>query len=79
MCKTDNPSGFPETEVKDEKISMILSLIREYLWSLRRKGGARASNYMVYPTDVAYLRRRFNQLRHSAQVLVKDILRQMCP
>lgn len=48
--------------LKDEKIGTILSQIREYLPSLRREGGARTSDYMVHPTALAHLRRRFNYL-----------------
>lgn len=48
--------------LKDEKIGTILSQIREYLPSLRRGGGARTSDYMVHPTALAHLRRRFNYL-----------------
>lgn len=62
-CKT---SGQVEAQViqrlKDEKIGTILSQIREYLPSLRREGGARTSDYMVHPTALAHLRRRFNYL-----------------
>ncbi|EGN93067.1 hypothetical protein SERLA73DRAFT_172419 [Serpula lacrymans var. lacrymans S7.3] len=47
---------------KDEKIGVLLSEIRVYLPSLRRPGGARTSDYMVHPTALAHLRRRFNCL-----------------
>lgn len=62
----EDTSGQIEAQViqrlKDEKIGTILSQIREYLPSLRREGGARTSDYMVHPTALAHLRRRFNYL-----------------
>jgi len=48
--------------VKDAKIGSLLSEIRVYLPSLRREGGALTSDYMVHPTALAHLRRRFNSL-----------------
>lgn len=48
--------------VKDGKIGSLLSRIRVYLPSLRRHGGALTSDYMVHPTALAHLRRRFNYL-----------------
>ncbi|KAI6035335.1 ubiquitin conjugating enzyme family protein [Pisolithus orientalis] len=51
-----------QQRVKDEKIGFMLSQIRVYLPSLRRHGGALTSDYMVHPTALAHLRRRFNYL-----------------
>ncbi|KAF8558777.1 hypothetical protein OG21DRAFT_1503732 [Imleria badia] len=47
---------------KDEKIGLLLSHIRVYLPSLHREEGALTSDYMVHPTALAHLRRRFNFL-----------------
>ncbi|KAH7887767.1 hypothetical protein F5I97DRAFT_1805231 [Phlebopus sp. FC_14] len=51
-----------QQRAKDEKIGSLLSQIRVYLPSLRREGGALTSDYMVHPTALAHLRRRFNYL-----------------
>ncbi|KAG6337349.1 hypothetical protein ID866_1722 [Astraeus odoratus] len=51
-----------QQRMKDEKIGSLLSEIRVYLPSLRREGGALTSDYMVHPTALAHLRRRFNYL-----------------
>jgi ubiquitin-protein ligase len=51
-----------QQRVKDEKIGLLLSQIRVYLPSLHRADGALTSDYMVHPTALAHLRRRFNFL-----------------
>ena len=50
---------------KDEKIGQLLSQIRVYLPSLHREGGGRTSDYLVHPTTLAHLRRRFNYVCSS--------------
>lgn len=45
---------------KDGKIGNLLKAIREYLPNLHRKGGGQTSDYLVHPTALAHLRRRFN-------------------
>jgi len=45
---------------KDEKLAKLLSAIRVYLPSLQRPGGGQTSDYLVHPTTLAHLRRRFN-------------------
>ncbi|KAL0949942.1 hypothetical protein HGRIS_009968 [Hohenbuehelia grisea] len=52
-------------KAKDEKIGAMLTNIRHYLPSLHRPGGARTSDYMVHPTALAHLRRRFNYICSS--------------
>lgn len=47
---------------KDEKIGQLLTQIRVYLPSLHRPGGGQTSDYMVHPTALAHLRRRFNYI-----------------
>ncbi|KAH7914317.1 hypothetical protein BJ138DRAFT_1144039 [Hygrophoropsis aurantiaca] len=60
---------------KDRKIGTLLSQIRVYLPSLDREGGGRTSDYMVHPTALAHLRRRFNIL--CATLLRNDSLSDM--
>jgi len=47
-------------KAKDAKIGSLLIAIREYLPNLHRKGGGHPSDYLVHPTALAHLRRRFN-------------------
>lgn len=47
-------------KAKDEKIGKLLSAVRIYLPNLHRSGGGRTSDYLVHPTALAHLRRRFN-------------------
>ncbi|KAF9462625.1 hypothetical protein BDZ94DRAFT_1298429 [Collybia nuda] len=61
--KEDN-SGQLEAQAaqraKDEKIAHLLYGIRVYLPNLHREGGGQTSDYLVHPTALAHLRRRFN-------------------
>ncbi|KAG6919415.1 hypothetical protein DXG01_006298 [Tephrocybe rancida] len=47
---------------KDEKIGKLLTEIRVYLPNLHREGGGKSSDYLVHPTALAHLRRRFNYI-----------------
>ena len=47
---------------KDEKLGQSLSNIRVFLPNLHRTGGGQASDYLVHPTALAHLRRRFNHI-----------------
>ncbi|KAG6854764.1 hypothetical protein C0991_001191 [Blastosporella zonata] len=47
---------------KDEKIGKLLTEIRTYLPNLHREGGGQQSDYLVHPTALAHLRRRFNYI-----------------
>ncbi|KAI0321805.1 hypothetical protein OF83DRAFT_1097239 [Amylostereum chailletii] len=47
-------------KTKDQKLGTLMSGIRVFLPSLHREGGGRASDYLVHPTALAHLRRRFN-------------------
>lgn len=49
-------------KAKDESMSKLLASVREYLPSVRREGGGRASDFLVHPTTLAHIRRRFNVL-----------------
>ena len=39
-----------------------MTALRNFLPNLHREGGGRASDYLVHPTALAHLRRRFNSL-----------------
>lgn len=60
---------------KDEKIADSLANIRVYLPSVQRAGGGRTSDYLVHPTTLAHLRRRFNFV--SSSLLRNDSLSDM--
>ncbi|KAI0268350.1 hypothetical protein BC834DRAFT_869029 [Gloeopeniophorella convolvens] len=47
---------------KDEKLGNLMVQLRAFLPSLRRPGGALTSDYLVHPTALAHLRRRFNNI-----------------
>ncbi|KAA1466765.1 hypothetical protein DENSPDRAFT_831644 [Dentipellis sp. KUC8613] len=50
---------------KDEKLGGLMQAVRVYLPSLHRQGGGRTSDYLVHPTALAHLRRRFNNICSS--------------
>ncbi|TFK55677.1 hypothetical protein OE88DRAFT_1652098 [Heliocybe sulcata] len=54
---------------RDEKLGHLMTAVRWYLPSLRRSGGGRTSDYLVHPTALAHLRRRFN---HICSALLKN-------
>ena len=60
---------------KDERLAKLLKSIRKYLPSLHRPGGPVTSDYLVHPTALAHLRRRFNFV--SSQLLRNDSLADM--
>ncbi|KAI0371531.1 ubiquitin conjugating enzyme family protein [Pilatotrama ljubarskyi] len=60
---------------KDEKLATLLSQIRTFLPSVNREGDGHASDYLVHPTALAHLRRRFNFV--SSQLLRNDSLTDM--
>ncbi|TFK93617.1 ubiquitin conjugating enzyme family protein [Polyporus arcularius HHB13444] len=62
-------------KAKDEKLASLLSNIRTFLPSVNREGGGHASDYLVHPTALAHLRRRFNFV--SSQLLRNDSLSDM--
>ncbi|VDB85365.1 unnamed protein product [Peniophora sp. CBMAI 1063] len=49
-------------KLKDAKLGEIMTALRNFLPNLHREGGGRASDYLVHPTALAHLRRRFNSL-----------------
>ncbi|KXN90251.1 Baculoviral IAP repeat-containing protein 6, partial [Leucoagaricus sp. SymC.cos] len=62
-------------KTKDLKIGNFLKAIREYLPNLHREGGGQTSDYLVHPTALAHLRRRFNFICSS--LLKNDSLADM--
>ncbi|KAH9939239.1 ubiquitin conjugating enzyme family protein [Epithele typhae] len=60
---------------KDQKLATLLLNIRTFLPSVNREGGGHASDYLVHPTALAHLRRRFNFV--SSQLLRNDSLTDM--
>ncbi|ESK95974.1 ubiquitin conjugating enzyme family protein [Moniliophthora roreri MCA 2997] len=65
----EDQSGQAEAQaqqlLKDERIGKLLTAVRTYLPSLHRPGGGRTSDYLVHPTALAHLRRRFNYVCSS--------------
>jgi hypothetical protein len=49
-------------KARDAEMSELLAEVREYLPSVQRDGGGRASDFLVHPTTLAHIRRRFNVL-----------------
>ena len=62
-------------KAKDEKIANLLKAVRDYLPCIQREGGGRTSDYLVHPTTLAHLRRRFNYV--SSTLLRNDSLSDM--
>ena len=62
-------------KAKDEKLATLLKNIGTFLPSVNREGGGHASDYLVHPTTLAHLRRRFNFV--SSQLLRNDSLTDM--
>ncbi|OCH94539.1 ubiquitin conjugating enzyme family protein [Obba rivulosa] len=60
---------------KDDKLAELLKQIGGFLPSLHRPGGGRTSDYLVHPTTLAHLRRRFNFV--GSQLLRNDSLADM--
>ncbi|KAG8900213.1 hypothetical protein FRB99_006183 [Tulasnella sp. 403] len=50
---------------RDMRIGSLMSQVRVYLPSLQREGGSHSSDYLVSPTALAHLRRRFNTVASS--------------
>lgn len=50
---------------RDAEIGSLMAEIRVFLPSLTRGGGAQTSDYLVHPTALAHLRRRFNTVGSS--------------
>ncbi|KAH8092454.1 ubiquitin conjugating enzyme family protein [Cristinia sonorae] len=77
-AKEDNSGHLEALKIqreKDEKLAKLLSDIRMYLPSIHREGGGKPSDFLVHPTALAHLRRRFNFV--SSQLLRNDSLSDM--
>lgn len=62
---TGQAEALAQQKAKDEALGDLLSRIRVYLPNLHRDGGGQASDYLVHPTALAHLRRRFNNICSS--------------
>ncbi|KDQ17329.1 hypothetical protein BOTBODRAFT_30149 [Botryobasidium botryosum FD-172 SS1] len=60
---------------RDMKIATLLNRVRVFLPSTERAGGGQTSDYLVHPTTLAHLRRRFNYV--SSSLLRNDSLSDM--
>lgn len=62
---TGQAEALAQQKAKDESLGALMSRIRVYLPNLHRDGGGQASDYLVHPTALAHLRRRFNNICSS--------------
>ncbi|CAE6409284.1 unnamed protein product [Rhizoctonia solani] len=78
MGKEDN-TGYLEAmqsqKARDSKMAALMAEVREFLPSLQRKGGVQTSDYLVHPSALAHLRRRFNWI--GSTLLRNDSLTDM--
>ncbi|TFK28765.1 ubiquitin conjugating enzyme family protein [Coprinopsis marcescibilis] len=54
---------------KDEKLGKFLGALRVFLPNLHRAGGGQSSDYLVHPTALVHVRRRFN---HVCSTLLRN-------
>ncbi|KIO34017.1 hypothetical protein M407DRAFT_17275 [Tulasnella calospora MUT 4182] len=52
-------------QARDTRIGTLMSQVRAFLPSLQRTGGSQTTDYLVSPTALAHLRRRFNTVASS--------------
>ncbi|CAE6419099.1 unnamed protein product [Rhizoctonia solani] len=62
-------------KARDTKMAGLMAEVREFLPSLQRKGGVQTSDYLVHPSALAHLRRRFNWI--GSTLLRNDSLTDM--
>lgn len=62
---TGQAAALAQQNAKDANLGGLMSSIRVFLPNLHRNGGAQASDYLVHPTALAHLRRRFNNICSS--------------
>ncbi|QRW19118.1 ubiquitin-conjugating enzyme [Rhizoctonia solani] len=78
MGKEDH-TGYMEAmqsqKARDTKMAGLMAEVREFLPSLQRKGGVQTSDYLVHPSALAHLRRRFNWI--GSTLLRNDSLTDM--
>ncbi|QRV91387.1 ubiquitin-conjugating enzyme [Ceratobasidium sp. AG-Ba] len=62
-------------KARDTKMATLMAEVREFLPSLQRKEGVQTSDYLVHPSALAHLRRRFNWI--GSTLLRNDSLTDM--
>ncbi|EUC65204.1 ubiquitin conjugating enzyme family protein [Rhizoctonia solani AG-3 Rhs1AP] len=78
MGKEDNTGhleAMQTQKARDSKMAALMVEVREFLPSLQRKGGVQTSDYLVHPSALAHLRRRFNWI--GSTLLRNDSLTDM--
>ncbi|CUA76927.1 hypothetical protein RSOLAG22IIIB_02407 [Rhizoctonia solani] len=78
MGKEDNTGhleAMQTQKARDTKMAALMAEVREFLPSLQRKGGVQTSDYLVHPSALAHLRRRFNWI--GSTLLRNDSLTDM--
>ncbi|KAB5592375.1 Ubiquitin conjugating enzyme family protein [Ceratobasidium theobromae] len=78
MGKEDNTGqieAMQSQKTRDTKMAALMAEVREFLPSLQRKGGVQTSDYLVHPSALAHLRRRFNWI--GSTLLRNDSLADM--
>ncbi|CAE6535399.1 unnamed protein product [Rhizoctonia solani] len=78
-CRDAKNTGHLEAmqsqKARDSKMAALMAEVREFLPSLQRKGGVQTSDYLVHPSALAHLRRRFNWI--GSTLLRNDSLADM--
>lgn len=62
---------------RDRQLSALLSAVRAFLPNMQRAGGGKTSDYLVHPTTLASVRRRFDLV--SSTLLRNDCTLSSCP
>lgn len=62
-------------KARDSKMAELMAEVREFLPSLQREIGVQTSDYLVHPSALAHLRRRFNWI--GSTLLRNDSLTDM--
>ncbi|KAG9096428.1 hypothetical protein FS749_008504 [Ceratobasidium sp. UAMH 11750] len=78
MGKEDNTGqleAMQTQKARDTKMAALMIEVREFLPSLQRKEGVQTSDYLVHPSALAHLRRRFNWI--GSTLLRNDSLTDM--
>ncbi|KAJ1311203.1 hypothetical protein OPQ81_009704 [Rhizoctonia solani] len=72
---TGHLEAMQSQKARDSKMAALMAEVREFLPSLQRKGGVQTSDYLVHPSALAHLRRRFNWI--GSTLLRNDSLADM--
>ncbi|KAG8983238.1 hypothetical protein FRB90_006206, partial [Tulasnella sp. 427] len=62
---TGQAEALAAQKARDTRIGTLMSQVRAFLPSLQRPGGSQTTDYLVSPTALAHLRRRFNTVASS--------------